>query len=132
MKSPELKSVLAEVIHDVSFAEHDAACRIRAISAFRKQQRMKALRQVTLIAASILMIAYIGSLFSRKDKAIEVKVVVPAEVPSAETASSESTNLLTDEELLAAFPPGSCYLAEVNGQKVLLFHDEKVRAKFFN
>jgi hypothetical protein len=40
--------------------------------------------------------------------------------------------LINDEQLLASFPPGSCYLAEVNGAKRLFFYDPNAKAKFFN
>jgi hypothetical protein len=33
---------------------------------------------------------------------------------------------LTDAELVAAFPKGSCFIAEVDGKKELVFFDPKV------
>jgi hypothetical protein len=36
---------------------------------------------------------------------------------------SEHLQFLTDEEVLASFPKGSCILAEIDGQKELVFLD---------
>ena len=38
---------------------------------------------------------------------------------------------LNDQELVALFPEGSCFIAEVNGKKKLVFSDAAVRAQFF-
>lgn len=45
-------------------------------------------------------------------------------------AKTEATHTMTDQQLLASFPPNSCYLAEVDGRKVLIFADASVRRKF--
>jgi hypothetical protein len=37
---------------------------------------------------------------------------------------------LTDEELVAAFPKGSCFIAEVDGKKELVFLDPKVQRTY--
>ena len=43
-----------------------------------------------------------------------------------------SVKYLTDAELLALFPPGSCFLAEVDGQKKLIFFDPKVEREYIS
>lgn len=50
---------------------------------------------------------------------------------SVQTAPKQNTSELTDEQLLAVFPPGSCFIAEVNGKKTLVFHDPALRAHYF-
>ena len=45
-----------------------------------------------------------------------------AEVPKA----PDKPRRLTDQELVAAFPKGSCFIAEVDGKKELVFLDPKV------
>jgi len=54
----------------------------------------------------------------------------PGNVPVPETSGrsvSARTEgpFISEEEMLAMFPPGSCVVAEVNGQKTLLFFDAK-------
>ena len=55
---------------------------------------------------------------------------------SAEEVVGRSTEkkagVLTDEQLVALFPAGSCFIAEVNGQKKLVFVDPEVQRQFFN
>ncbi|SRR6266581_8485253 len=40
-------------------------------------------------------------------------------------SSGNSTPYITEEEMLAMFPKGTCVVAEVNGQKELVFLDQK-------
>lgn len=47
-----------------------------------------------------------------------------------ETRLPSATRDLTDEELLRQFPPGTCTLAEMNGQKTLVFLTEEARVNY--
>jgi hypothetical protein len=40
--------------------------------------------------------------------------------PSSRAAKAQ---FISEEEMLAMFPPGSCVVAEINGQKELVFFD---------
>ena len=44
----------------------------------------------------------------------------------AAAAPDKGPQYISEEELLAMFPKGSCTIAEVNGQKELIFFDQKV------
>lgn len=53
-----------------------------------------------------------------------------SDVPLAETSrplasARPEKRFISEEELVAMFPAGSCVLAEVNGQKTLVFFDAK-------
>jgi hypothetical protein len=50
-------------------------------------------------------------------------------LPSQEEARPREKSL-SDEELLAAFPPGTCALTEINGRKILVFRDNEARKRF--
>jgi hypothetical protein len=39
--------------------------------------------------------------------------------------------IITEEQMLAIFPAGSCLLAEINGEKQLVFLDPKVASEGF-
>jgi hypothetical protein len=54
-------------------------------------------------------------------------VVKTAESPAARP---ENGKYLTDDELLALFPAGSCFLAEVDGKKKLVFFDPEVEREY--
>ena len=43
---------------------------------------------------------------------------------------SGNPRFLTDEELLASFPKGSCFLAEIDGQEQLVFLDANAEREF--
>lgn len=54
----------------------------------------------------------------------------PDGVPLAETfgqpvSAKTEDKFISEEEMLAAFPAGSCVVAEINGQKTLVFFDAK-------
>jgi len=56
----------------------------------------------------------------------------PAPIPSPVARSltppappTSGTQFITEEQMLAMFPPESCVVAEINGQKALVFFDAK-------
>jgi hypothetical protein len=54
----------------------------------------------------------------------------PVSVPVVKTSAKPAParpheQFISEEEMLAMFPPGSCLVAEVNGQKMLVFFDAK-------
>jgi hypothetical protein len=50
--------------------------------------------------------------------------------PGPPPAQPEKSIYLTDGELLALFPEGSCFLAEVDGKKKLVFFDPEVEREY--
>jgi hypothetical protein len=50
--------------------------------------------------------------------------------PGAPPVKTEKKSYLTDGELIALFPPGSCFLAEVDGKKKLVFFDPQVERQY--
>jgi hypothetical protein len=57
----------------------------------------------------------------------EQQIEAPQSIKSAKIESG-----MSDDELLRSFPPGSCFLAEVNGKTVLVFTDESVKRAVMN
>jgi hypothetical protein len=53
----------------------------------------------------------------------------PAAV-QAEAPTNDAT--LTDEQLLASFPANSCFIAEADGRKILVFRNPELRQKYFH
>jgi hypothetical protein len=60
---------------------------------------------------------------------------VPGNAPVTQAAAQPvpaiDQQYIGEEEMLAAFPPGSCVLAEIDGQKRLIFFDAKSADKGF-
>ena len=131
MKSPDVKELLEDVIHDSSFVEHDLVSRERATSAFRNKKRNAFLRRITLIAASIVILATASYFYYSRPARMELTITKPPQPMQTEGPENVSSNLLTDAQLLAVFPAGSCYLAEADGRKVLVFRDEKIKKRYF-
>jgi len=94
---------------------------------------------VALFCGFILRDGWIGNRLddSQKQQVTQIQVSDPGETRlSAEEVVERSTEkkagVLTDEQLVALFPAGSCFIAEVNGQKKLVFVDPEVQRQFFN
>jgi hypothetical protein len=112
------------------FARHDAVVSERARRAFRRRRLIGRVLAATpvILAAGLLVMIWIPPTESDAPPhgAAGVLPVEPMVIERAEQARS-----LTDDGLLELFPEGSCFLAEVNGRKVLVFHDPEVKRRFF-
>lgn len=130
------------------FLRHDAQVRTRALTALRARRRWRRGLAVagSLGSLAILLVAtrFFGNEFNETvDRQLahpvsqEIRHQIRPEIVQSEPQRPDSSNsahpaTLTDEELIALFPPGSCFLAEVNGKKMLVFKDPEVRKQFFN
>jgi hypothetical protein len=48
----------------------------------------------------------------------------------ASASGTDQTRYITDEQLVSSFPPGSCFIAEVDGRKELVFFDPAVERRY--
>jgi hypothetical protein len=109
-----------------------------AMAVFRQARLFKHVARVSRVAALIAVLAVGAFLFRAQlvkdrpgsqafrgipDRAVEQE-------PTSGTADSRALPTLSDEELLASFPPHSCYLAEVDGRKILVFADSSLQKKY--
>ena len=133
----------------ITFRRHDQALHARAISAYRTRlmRRRMAGAGCGIFLAVLLGAAVLGpreelqqtgyTTGSRTDESVgeadngEKKNALAPPV-YATTPTPIVARELNDEELLAIFPEGSCFIAEVNGKKTLVFSDPAARARFFN
>jgi len=109
--------------------------------AWAELRRARFIRRITLISGSAIAVTALvagGLLFraSERNKSRSLATIpvrtesnrptpVQAEAPTNDAA-------LTDEQLLAFFPADSCFIAEVEGRKILVFRDPELRAKYFH
>ena len=134
---------------DLDFQEHDQAVHARAISAYRwRLMRRRMVGGGCVVFAAVLLGAV---LLGPREVAKQAGNAPPGRagdgLPQSDDgengraqgtrtdASSPARSVareINDEELLAIFPEGSCFIAEVNGKKTLVFSDPAVRARFFN
>lgn len=130
------KALLQDVVcEDPDFAACDAASRQAALGAFRRRVRLRLLGRVSALAAGILVCSSYWLWLEPKESSSAPRIVSAPEIsPVAEPAPpvpEESTlTRVSDAELLAAFPPGSCFLAEIDGKNMLVFRDPELRARY--
>ncbi|MCX6924634.1 MAG: hypothetical protein NT154_15680 [Verrucomicrobia bacterium] len=110
--------LLDAVLRDEDWQAANAALKAEAMGTFRRRQRLRCITRWTgwgLGLAAVIVVA--AHWFARQ-------AVVPQRIARQQTGLKPGTlRLLTDEELLASFPKGSCVLAEINGHKELIFLD---------
>jgi hypothetical protein len=118
-------ALLEAVLRDESWQADDANFKQKAMGVFHARQRR---RRVTRWAAGLSAAALLALLALHP---------APKSIPPARQASIDkrepakpkaAINYMTDAELLAAFPPGSCMIAEVNGQKKFFFPNAEPKA----
>jgi hypothetical protein len=116
--------LLEAVLRDDGWQAANAAAKAQALAAFQTRHR---LRRLTRWGAGLAALAVMAA-------AAAYWIIGPAEQTPPRLALKVSephpVKYLTDAELLALFPPGSCFLAEVDGQKKLIFYDPKVEREY--
>jgi hypothetical protein len=103
-----------------------AASKEKSLAAFRQARRWKRVGHIARLALIGLVLA--AGAFSWRTH-------LPGPVPPVKNAVASPTvppplPTLTDEQLLASFPANTCYLAEVDGRKILVFVDPALQKKY--
>jgi hypothetical protein len=124
MKSPS-KSNKADALLDVVLADApwqtlNSSLRCEALAALgvrRRKRRMRFWLGQAACAAAILLAAawWLAPTPPNAGRA--------ARKSGPPVLRDPKTQFISEEEMLAMFPPGSCVVAEVNGQKELVFFD---------
>jgi hypothetical protein len=130
------------------FFTHNAAVREQALDEFRRRNSRRRIANASAVVCALgFILAFVfvrpgsesnlASSGSSKGTGSARTVVTQRKTVSENQVtmagpSPDRIGELSDEQLLAIFPEGSCFLAEVNGRKTLVFHDPAVRARFFN
>ena len=135
-RSEKRGQLLDEVLQDESFKEFDARLRQQALAEFRCGQFIRKIASISSLAALVIASAIGGFFFleehpKRDSSPASDRAANPHESPEASIkAPGKEVSTLTDEELIASFPPNSCYLAEVDGRQILVFRDSKLRSQY--
>lgn len=109
---------------NTQFRAHDRETHAEALRAFRARRRR---RQVSWIIPAVVLVI-VAALYGPWRRPVPTQ---PEQIMVASPVPAPETHTLTDEELIAKFPPGSCFIAEVNGKKILVFKDASVERQFF-
>jgi hypothetical protein len=120
-------TLLDAVLRDESWQTNNAAFKAEALGTFRTRQRV---RRLTRWAGGAVVLAVVvaGAVHWRGRPTATPRQFVASRVEAPK--KTEKPRYLTDEELLASFPKGSCFIAEVDGKKELVFFDPNVERKF--
>ena len=115
-------ALLDAMLGDESWQATSAAVKAEALRTFHSRQRIRRLtRWAGGVAALAAVMATTLHWIGRPTVAPRQVMMAHIQVPKA----PETPRRLTDAELLAAFPKGSCFIAEVDGQKQLVFFDRE-------
>lgn len=110
---------------------------IRAASRrFRRERILGLMARVSAMAATVAVAAALW-LWPDWRTAPEINQrassPAPLEVfyaPEQAVVKESPLPRVSDAELLAAFPPDSCFLAEVNGERILVFRDPELGKRY--
>ena len=109
------------VLDDDSWQNASAAFKAEAVGAFRRRQRVRRIARGSGAVTGVAVILA-GVVLGLNHPAVRPPIVVEPAPPKVAAAP----RYLSDEQLLASFPAGSCFIAEVEGRKELVFVDPKL------
>jgi len=121
--------LLNAILKDECWHTNHAACKTEVLAAFRARQRVRRTRRWIGSVAALSAAVASGVFWLHRP------VVVPglpqmATEPSAAPREPGQPRYLNDAELVASFPAGSCFLAEIDGQKKLVFLDPEIERRY--
>jgi len=124
-KNEEHGNLIHRALADEGWTAFDTQLRKDALRSFTASKRRRRIAFVATQAAAILFLA--GALtWGLAHSPRPLPAPESAIAANTEKASPSFPNLITEEQMLAMFPPGSCVLAEINGEKQLVFLDAKM------
>lgn len=131
MNKPDFEPLVRDLVTDARFGPFRAGLKSRALAKVRFRRRMKAGARVVVFVLAIGGAALLVRLQQQPTRTPLQASALPSPPqpvasmqPPAQLASPVPE--MSDEELLGSFPPGSCELIEVNGEKRLLFADQSL------
>ena len=131
----ERKLLEAVLCDSAEFEKCREESRRMALRAFRRERTLRWLARVSALAAAVVIA---GALWFWPDWRMTPKRNQIASSPAPigvvrgpeQTVEDDPLPRLSDAELLAAFPADSCFLAEVNGERILVFRDPELRKRY--
>jgi hypothetical protein len=119
--------LLDAVLRDERWASASATGKAQALGAFRARQRLRRLTRV-LACLPVVAVLIAGLVYW-----FGPRTAPPAQITVARNdgpKALEQPRYLTDAELLARFPKGSCFIAEVEGRKELVFLNPEMGRRY--
>ena len=137
-RSDDKRRLLNEVFRTDSIDSFSGQLKERAWAEFRRARLIRRIALISSAAAAVTALVA-GGLFFRasernKTRSLAIMPVrTEAKQPTAVQAEAPANDAtLTDEQLLAFFPADSCFIAEADGRKILVFRSSELRQKYFH
>jgi len=122
------QQLLSDILKEGSFEPFNSNVRDQAVRVFERRHRIARARAIVIISAlALVSTTFFFTSLQRHATKSEQATVLHKAVPQAK----DRRFLISDEELLAYFPPDSCSLVTANGKTILVFWDDEVRKKLF-
>ena len=137
-RSDDKRRLLNEVFRTDSTDAFNGQLKERAWAEFRRARFIRRVALISGAAAAVTALVAGGLLFRaserNKTRSLATMPVRTESKPPAAVQAEAPTNdvTLTDEQLLAFFPPDSCFIAEADGRKILVFRNPELRQKYFH
>ena len=135
--SDQKRKLLNEVFRADSLDAFSGQVKQRALAEFRRARFIRRVTSISSAAAVVAVLITVGVLLRMSEK--KAARMTPAQQatrlasqPAVETGGPAKDVSLTDEQLLALFPVDSCFIAEVEGRKTLVFRSPELRQKYFH
>ena len=134
----ERRRLLNEVFRTDSFDAFSGQLKQRAWAEFRRARFIRRIALISTVAAVVTALVTGGLLFRaserNKTRSFATMPVRPEAKRSMALQAEAPVNgaMLTDEQLLAFFPADSCFIAEADGRKILVFRSPELRQKYFH
>ena len=119
----EANALLEDMLRDEQWQAASAAIKAEALSILRTRRTKRILTRLGGVLAVIAFLGVSAGHWLRRQETDQRQI---AALPRSNPNAVEKLRPLTDAELVGAFPEGSCFIAEVDGKKELIFFDREV------
>ena len=106
-----------------------------ALAAFRRAHLVRRVRNSAGLVVVLAALAAALFHYSRPRQTQLIAETAPAAtapIPAGTAYSGDTLVKISDAELIASFPADTCFLAEVDGRKILVFTDPALRDKYLH
>jgi hypothetical protein len=123
-RQPDLGGLVDAVLADDSWRDLSSDLKGRALATLAQARRRRHLRN--RVGQAALAITLLGSLAWWFHSPASNRGRATLASNSAAPTAAADDRFITESQMLAMFPPGSCVVAEVDGRKQLVFLDPLV------
>jgi hypothetical protein len=116
-------TLLDALLHDEHWQTASIAFKAEALRTVHARRRVRRLTRWAGSAAALAAVMATVAHWSSRPAAPPRQITL---AHAAAPKAPDEPRRLTDTELIAAFPKGSCFIAEVDGKKELVFLDPKL------